>query len=121
MQTVVSVKKPIASTMGSLPSVAPVRSAKWLQHPTLHFALRTSHSHVPRLLDVAHERLALVHGDIRVRHQGAEVIDDVAGGDAHVAPVPGHAHLVHRAAVHLEGAHAAGDERLSADLAAREI
>src|SRR3712207_7268147 len=47
------------------------------------------------------------------------VVDDVADGDAFVAPVPGHADLVHDLTADLEGTHPLRHQRLGPDRAAR--
>ena len=58
-------------------------------------------------LHVAHKRLALVHRNVRIGDQRRELVDDVAGGQAFIAPVPGHADLVDDFAVDLKRPHAA--------------
>src|SRR5205814_5175441 len=85
----------------------PLVAGSWFHslHATSH-ALHPMHtvvsvknpmgSGISRLLHVADERLALVDRNVRIPHPGCEVVDDVAGAQAHPAPVPGHAHVVDR-------------------------
>src|SRR2546425_7603969 len=76
-------------------------------------------SGISRLLHVADERLAFVDRNVRIPDPGREVVDHVAGAQAHPAPMPGHAHVVDRFAGDVHHADAMGDQRLRADMAAR--
>src|SRR5882724_5449746 len=51
------------------------------------------------LLDVDHQRFALVHRHVGIADEGGQIVDDVAGRDPHVAPMPGEAHVVDLLAV----------------------
>src|SRR5262249_3481588 len=90
-------------------------------HPWAYVASHLTFSHV------AHEHLRLMNRHVRIADEGGEIINDVAGGDALIAPVPGQADvmdglldvLVADAVADAEGLDAAGDERLGADRAAR--
>src|SRR5919197_2896320 len=63
-------------------------------------------SAISRLLHVADERLAFVDRHVGVAHPGGEVVDDIAGGESHPAPVPGHADVMDRLAGDLHHADA---------------
>src|SRR2546427_4202479 len=76
-------------------------------------------SAISRLLHVADERLALVDRHVGISHPGGQVVDDIAGAQAHPAPVPGHADVVDALAADIHHADAVGDERLCADVAPR--
>src|SRR4029450_9461647 len=71
------------------------------------------------LLETAEEHLGLGDPGVRVADAGGEVVGDVAGHDAGIAPVPGQADLVDEPAVHVEGLEALGDERVHLDGAPR--
>src|SRR3989475_6412642 len=66
-------------------------------------------SGISRLLHVADERLAFVDRNVRIPDPGRQVVDDVAGAQAHPAPLPGHAHVVDRLAGDVHHADAVGD------------
>src|SRR3989442_4685711 len=108
----------------------PFAAGSWFHslHATSH-ALQPMHtvvsvknpkgSGISGLLHVADERLAFVDRHVGITHPGGEVVDDVPRGEAHPAPVPGHADVVDVLARYVHHADAVGDQSLRAEMAAR--
>src|SRR5207249_11810196 len=72
-----------------------------------------------RLGHLANEHLALMNRHIRVADQRGQVVDDVAGGDALVTPVPRQADVVHAAVAELVRPDAARNQCLGPDRGTR--
>src|SRR5207249_5468289 len=97
IQTVVSVKNPIASL---------ATAARLRVMVTISCSLH-----------VADERFAFVDRYVGIADPGREVVDNVAGAQPHPAPMPRHPDVVNRLASDLHHADSVGDERLGPDVA----
>src|SRR2546421_7428525 len=98
MHTVVSVKNPIACAIRPTPferGLCPRNPPGGRFRKGGEAPLRVS-SPAPwlGLLHVADERLALVDRHVGIADERGQLVDDVTGDDALVAPVPRHADLV---------------------------
>src|SRR5262245_64671218 len=79
--------------------------APWLPSPLCH----------PHLAEVADKHLGFMDTDVRIAHQGREIVHHITDRNALVAPVPGHAHVVELLAIDDVWTHALGDQRLGLD------
>src|SRR5882672_9335895 len=69
----------------------------------------------PHLADVADKHFGFMDADVRITHQGREIVYHITNCDPLVAPVPGHPHVVQLLAVDGVWSHPLGDQRLRLD------